>query len=146
MAAALSHPARAGATGLLLVCGLLGPLPEAMAQRWSVEESDAPVHWRACRIVSPGWSGPCSVTFVTRGQQSINIHFDRDDSGMEGLSFVIAAAAASTAGPLPFELVAARFGSNRVIETTGQCSPRPEAIRCISRDGRFSAQAAARLR
>lgn len=129
--------------GLALLIAAATPAP---AQQWSIQDSEAPVHWRTCRIVSPAYTGPCQVTFLTRGNRSLNIHFDRDATGTEGLSFVIAARDRQLEPRMEFQLVAERFASNNVREIDGQCSIRPEAIRCVSADGQFSAQAVGRLR
>ena len=133
-------------SGLLLVVATLGHAGSGLAQQWSIQATDAPARWRNCRIASPAYAGPCRVTFVTKGTRSLNIHFDLDDSGTEGLSFVIASEDLELRERMSFALVAERFQRNAVVPAEGVCSVRPESIRCISVDGAYSAQAVQRLR
>lgn len=135
-------PQRATIACLALALGLPG---QVGAQHWSIQGTEAPARWRTCRIVAPDYSGPCRVTFVTRGNGAINIHFDLDDSGSEGLTFVIPSDDLQTAERMDVTLVAQRFVRNRLETVAGVCALRPESIRCVSRDGTFSAQAVERL-
>jgi len=134
-----------GAMGVWLALAL-GLPPRVMAQHWSIQGSAAPVSWRTCRIVAPDYSGPCRVTFLTRGNGAINIHFDLDTSGTEGLSFVIPSQDLQTNERMDVELVAQRFRRNKLEASAGVCVLRSDSIRCVSDDGVFSGQAVGRLR
>lgn len=113
----------------------------AEAQGWSIQRSSAPRRWQTCQIVSPKFSGPCRVTFITQGDGAINLHFDLDESGTQGLSFVIPLDWPEREGQNLFALVAQRFQGNEMTRVLGSCSILEDSIRCISRDGTFSAQA-----
>ena len=78
---------------------------------------------------------------LTRGDSAINIHFDLDTSGVEGLTFVIATMTPEVEGRMDFDLVAECFTRHIVTQVPGLCSLRPDPIRCVSHDGCFSAQA-----
>ena len=136
-------PCRAVVVCLALALGLPARVG---AQHWSIKGTDAPLRWRTCRLVAPEYSGPCRVTFLTRGNGAINLHFDLDDSGTEGLSFVIPSQDLQTSERMEVLHVAQRFRRNTLEATTGVCVYRADSIRCVSDDGTFSAQAVGRLR
>lgn len=127
---------------LLLISSIAAAVPtEAEAQEWSVQRSSAPKRWQTCRLISPKFSGPCRVTFITQGSSSMNLHFDLDESGTQGLSFVIPINGQEPGGQSVFMAVAQRFQGNDVAEVHGSCSILEDSIRCVSSDGKFSAQA-----
>ena len=71
----------------------------------------------------------------------MNLHFDLDESGTQGLSFVIPINGEERGGQRVFMAVAQRFQGNDVAEVLGSCSILEDSIRCISSDGTFGAQA-----
>jgi hypothetical protein len=71
----------------------------------------------------------------------MNLHFDLDESGTQGLSFVIPIDGQEGGGQRVFMAVAQRFKGNDVAEVLGSCSILEDSIRCINSDGTFSAQA-----
>ena len=71
----------------------------------------------------------------------MNIHFDLDESGTQGLSFVLPIDEQESGGQMVFMAVAQRFQGNDVAEVLGTCSILEDAIRCVSSDGTYSAQA-----
>jgi hypothetical protein len=127
---------------MLLISSIEAAVPnEAEAQEWSVQRSSAPRRWQTCRLVSPKFSGPCRVTFITQGSSSMNLHFDLDESGTQGLSFVIPIDGQERGDQRVFMAVAQRFQGNDVAEVLGICSIHEDSIRCINSDGTFGAQA-----
>jgi hypothetical protein len=71
----------------------------------------------------------------------MNLHFDLDESGTLGLSFVIPINGQERGGQSVFMAVAQRFQGNDVAEVHGSCSILEDSIRCVSSDGTFGAQA-----
>jgi hypothetical protein len=114
---------------------------------------------RSCEIRSSSYNGPCMLTVISFGE-SMNIHFDIDKIGTQGLTFagnllLISADGAS----LAVMGVVERFrGPNRSALSPGICAvtfarphdpsgdqPAPwnntRQILCVSEDGRFSGTA-----
>jgi hypothetical protein len=71
----------------------------------------------------------------------MNLHFDLDESGTQGLSFVIPTNEQERGVQRAFMALAQRFQGNDVAEVLGSCSILEDSIRCTSSDGAFGAQA-----
>ena len=108
-----------------------------------------------CLITSPSYNGICRYSIITlkatprKDIVSINIHFDLDDLGARGLTFIGLARTnesfnANAETEMLVYAVNQRYGKKEpILESEGSCflAANQELIRCVTRDGKYESNA-----
>lgn len=116
------------------------------AAQWQTAGPVATARWIGCRIETPAYRGSCRATVFTLRDGSLNVHFDTDDSSLEGLTWDISAMPPEGSDVFPVVLTAERIGIRSTRLTAGECRLSKQEIFCITQDGQQSAVARGRLR
>jgi hypothetical protein len=91
-----------------------------------------------CSIASPEYTGPCSYTFTTTGGgKGLNIHFDINNFGDRGVTWVVSGITREDADTifLSTSVVLTRLPAAKVYKTNGSYSAKPAAFKCVTSDG-----------
>lgn len=132
---------------LLVLAAVLTLCGAASSERKPVRVVRGPTAWRSCHMQSPGYTGTCRMTRITSGLETTNIHFSVDDDWEAELNFILLGEWQEPMQEnLDFTLVMGVFETGQPRVSPGRCSLRPEALRCISNDRQFQAEAAGPLR
>ena len=97
-----------------------------------------------CTIVTPEYTGSCKFTVTTDGGgKGLNIHFSLNEVGDQGVTWVVSGIIKKTMDTafLSTDLVLTRFPAIREYASTGTCSVRPTAFKCLTSDGRIQSYA-----
>lgn len=96
-----------------------------------------------CLMVAPDFNGRCNYVMITSSSKTTNIHFTRDMTGSQSMSFVIANKSLvpkqeriETVG-----LFIRNPGPTQITKS-GTCMIIGSIVRCVTSDGQYSASAA----
>lgn len=102
-------------------------------------------HRKECNVVAPSSSFTCEYTMTTVAEGFLNVHFSKDKTGSESISFVASVRQVKyeKSGALRLYFPGFFIRNPRVsqIDASGTCVLDSNMFRCTTSDGKYSAAA-----
>lgn len=110
-------------------------LSASVQAQWRTATPFSTNRYKFCQLRSPAYTGTCSSVVLTLENESLNVHFDTAESGLEGLTWGISSAPPEGSDVFPVVLVAERFAQRSVRFASGECRVTLQEVFCTTFDG-----------